>query len=157
MFVSGFMATCWYSKPLLAVPKAQKVSLTVGTNENQTLESIMNSYFKPIANATMNCSTGLLTGYAGVTRHQNLRFKLDFVEKEYQKLTWSPQSPQLSGLVREPVNWVTEAEFSRFCLKNFLALCSGQSHLEGPSKHLFIIGSWKQWTLKASTPLSWLS
>ena len=157
MFVSGFMATCWYSKPLLAVPKAQKVSLTVGTNENRTLESIMSSYFKPIVNATMNCSTGLLTGYAGMTRHQNLRFKLDFVEKEYQKLTWSPQSPQLSGLVRELVNWATEAEFLDFVWKTFWHFVAARWHLEGPSKHLFIIGSWKQWALKASTPLSWLS
>ena len=74
MFVPGFMATCCYFKYLLAVPKAQKASPTVGTSENRTLESIMNSYFKPIANATMNCSTGLLSDYTGVTRYQKPLF-----------------------------------------------------------------------------------
>ena len=74
MFVPGFMATCCHAKPLLAVPKVQKASPTIRTSENRTLELIMNSYFKPIANATMNCLTGLLSGYTGVTRHQKPSF-----------------------------------------------------------------------------------
>ena len=49
MFVPGFMATYCHAKPLLPVSKAQKASPTVRTSENRILESIMKSYFKPIA------------------------------------------------------------------------------------------------------------
>ena len=56
----------------------------------------------------MYCSTGLLSGYAGVTRCQSLRSKLDFVEKVYKKLTWSPLSPPLSGVIRELADWATD-------------------------------------------------
>ena len=111
--VPGFMATCCHAKPLLAVPKAQKASLTIRTSENGTLESIMNSYFKPITNATMNCSTGILSGYAGVT---SLCSKLDFTEKVYQKLSWLPLSPPLSGVIREPA----ATEWLRLSSLNFV-------------------------------------
>ena len=84
MFAPGFMVICCHAKPLLAVPKAQEASPTVGTSENRTLELIMNGYFKLIANATMNCSTGLSSGSAGV---KSLRSKLDFVEEVCQRLT----------------------------------------------------------------------
>ena len=41
MFIPCFMATYWHAMPLLAVPKAQKASLIIGTSENaRVLESI---------------------------------------------------------------------------------------------------------------------
>ena len=95
-FVPGFMATCCCAKPLLAAPKVQKASPTVGTRKTElssrswtaTCTCICTVYFKHVWTVQQ-------LGWQDV---RSLRSKLDFVEEVYQKLTWLPLFSPLSGI-----------------------------------------------------------
>ena len=106
MFVPGFMASCCHTKPLLAVPKAQKASLTIRTSENRTPLSwswTAKSNQSPTLLWIVQlayCQTTL--GWQDV---KSLHSQLDFVEIVYHKLTWLPfeRCCSLTG------DWATEA------------------------------------------------
>ena len=124
MFVPGFMVTCCHVKPLLAVSKVQKASLTIGTSENKSLKSIMNSYFKPIAFATMNRpNIGLRRGNQKLERNASILCKFQPLVTKLQRPWVLPATSLLQHWNSSTIKFWTVCTCAFLCDQTYNGYC----------------------------------